>query len=77
LYCRSLVSEKRIVTPSGKPEWVEVSKHNHYLDCEAMNEAAGHLLNVQKIPVGTLRSTTQAGIVDTKRAADLAAMLAQ
>jgi phage terminase large subunit GpA-like protein len=55
-YCKQLVSEVRKVTPSGKPQWVMVSKRNHYLDCAALNEAAGHLLNVQKIPVGTTRA---------------------
>jgi phage terminase large subunit GpA-like protein len=55
-YCRQLVSEVRTVTPSGRAEWVQIGKRNHYLDCEAMNEAAGHLLNAQKIPVGMTRS---------------------
>ena len=30
------------------------------LDCEAMNEAAGHLLNVQKIPLDAQRHATNA-----------------
>lgn len=51
-YCRQLVSETRQVAPSGRADWIQVGKRNHYLDCEAMNEAAGHLLNVQKIPLG-------------------------
>jgi phage terminase large subunit GpA-like protein len=55
-YCRQLVSEVRKVTPSGRPQWVRISRRNHYLDCEAMNEAAGHLLAAQKIPVGTRRT---------------------
>lgn len=59
-YCRQLVSETRTVTPSGRAEWVQVGKRNHYLDCEAMNEAAGHLLNVQKIPVGMTRNAMPA-----------------
>ena len=59
-YCRQLVSENRTVTPSGRADWVQVGKRNHYLDCEAMNEAAGHLLNVQKIPIGGARAEAPA-----------------
>lgn len=55
-YCRQLCSEVRKVTPSGRPQWVAISRRNHYLDCEAMNEAAGHLLNVQKLPSGIKRA---------------------
>lgn len=54
-YCQQLVSEVRKLTPSGRPQWIRVSRRNHYLDCEAMNEAAGHLLNAQKIPLGAKR----------------------
>jgi phage terminase large subunit GpA-like protein len=54
-YCRQLVSEVRKVTPSGKPQWVLVSRRNHGLDLEAMNEAAGHMLAAQKISLGTRR----------------------
>lgn len=54
-YCRQLVSEVRQVTPTGRPQWVQLSRRNHYFDCEAMNEAAGHLLNVQKIPASARR----------------------
>ena len=70
--------EKRIVKPSGQPEWVQISKHNHFLDCEAMNEAAGHLLAAHKIPVGTVRESGDgANIVDVKRATAVANLLAQ
>jgi phage terminase large subunit GpA-like protein len=55
-YCRQLVSEVRKVTPTGRPQWVRISRRNHYLDVEAMNEAAGHLLAAQKIPVGARRT---------------------
>lgn len=56
-YCRQLVSETRTVTPSGKAQWLALSRRNHALDIEAMNEAAGHLLNVARIPVGSVRQT--------------------
>lgn len=55
-YCKQLVSEIRKVTPSGKPQWVQISRRNHYLDCEAMNEAAGHILNAHKLPTGIRRA---------------------
>jgi hypothetical protein len=48
-YCRQLVAETRIITDSGKPQWIERSRQNHYLDCEAMAAAAGFMLNVHHI----------------------------
>lgn len=48
-YCRQLVAEARVMTPSGKPQWVTRSRENHYLDAEAMAAAAGHMLNVQHL----------------------------
>jgi phage terminase large subunit GpA-like protein len=51
-YCRQLVSEVRTLGPSGKPIWVPVTRRNHFLDVEAMNEAAGHLIGAQKFRSG-------------------------
>lgn len=48
-YLKQLVAEARTVGPSGKPVWVERSRENHYLDCEAMAAAAGYMLNVQHL----------------------------
>jgi phage terminase large subunit GpA-like protein len=50
-YCRQLVSEARLKQPTGKVEWVQRSRDNHFFDCEAMQAAAGYLLNVQRIPL--------------------------
>jgi len=50
-YCHQIVSEARIKNPTGKVEWVQRSRDNHFLDCEAMQAAAGYLLNVQRIPL--------------------------
>ena len=50
-YCHQLVSEARMKLPTGKVEWVQRSRDNHFLDCEAMQAAAGYLLNVQRIPL--------------------------
>ena len=48
-YCMQLVSEARLKKPSGRAEWVQKTRDNHALDCEAMAYAAGYLLNVQRI----------------------------
>jgi phage terminase large subunit GpA-like protein len=48
-YCMQIVSEARVKTPNGKVKWVQRSKENHFLDCEAMQEAAGMLLNVRML----------------------------
>jgi len=50
-YCHQLVSEARLKQPTGRVEWVQRSRDNHFLDCEAMQAAAGYLLNVQRIPL--------------------------
>lgn len=49
-FCMQMVSEARVKHPSGRASWVQRSKANHYLDCEAQQAAAGHMLNVQRIP---------------------------
>lgn len=49
-YCRQLVSEARMVKPSGGPTWIRRTRDNHYLDCEALNAAAAHMLPVHLIP---------------------------
>jgi phage terminase large subunit GpA-like protein len=48
-YCIQLVSEARIKTKAGRPQWVQRSRDNHYLDAEAMAYAAGYILNVHRI----------------------------
>ncbi|MBO6755740.1 MAG: phage terminase large subunit family protein [Roseibium sp.] len=52
-YCRQVVSEARLKKPSGAVIWVQRSKDNHYFDCEAMQAAAGSLLNVSKLREGS------------------------
>ncbi|WP_412506796.1 terminase gpA endonuclease subunit [Roseovarius sp. SYSU LYC5161] len=53
-YCKQLTSEARVVV-EGKPVWVKRSRHNHFLDCEALCAAIGYALNVQRIPEGVER----------------------
>lgn len=54
-YCRQLVAEARVITDSGKPQWIQRSANNHYLDCEAMAAAAGYMLNVHHLREGVAR----------------------
>lgn len=55
-YCKQLTSEARVVV-EGKPVWVKRSRHNHFLDCEALCAAIGYAMNVQRIPEGVERRT--------------------
>lgn len=48
-YCQQLVAESRAVAPSGRVSWIRVRKENHYLDCEALNIAAAHILGVHTL----------------------------
>jgi phage terminase large subunit GpA-like protein len=57
-YCHQIVSEARLKLPTGKVEWVQRHRDNHFLDVEAMQAACGYLLNVQRIP---LRDSVQKG----------------
>lgn len=44
-FCMQMVSEARVKKASGQPYWVQRSKDNHYFDCEAMQAAAGAMIN--------------------------------
>jgi phage terminase large subunit GpA-like protein len=76
-YCRQLVSESRVVLPSGRAQWLALTRRNHALDLEAMNEAAGHLLNVARIPVGTSRQKQASGDAEPVKTPDMAALAAR
>lgn len=54
-YCQQIVSEARTKSPSGQAVWVQRSKENHYLDCEALAAAAGFQLNAHRIGDNTRR----------------------
>lgn len=49
-YCRQVVGEVRVKAANGPPEWKERGRHHDFLDCEAMQAAAGYLLNVHRMP---------------------------
>nr|WP_281275255.1 terminase gpA endonuclease subunit [Afifella aestuarii] len=55
-YCRQIVSEARLKKPSGQASWVRRSAENHYLDCEAMNAAAGYMLGVHRLTEAAVAS---------------------
>jgi len=66
-YAKQLVSEVRVVdTATGKPQWVQRSRQNHYLDCEALAMAIGYSLNVQRIPEGMLRERSETALADAQ-----------
>jgi hypothetical protein len=60
-YCHQLVSEARLKQPTGRVEWIQRSRDNHFLDIEAMQAAAGYLLNVQRIPLQNAQTRTRDG----------------
>ena len=49
-YMKQIISESKVRLPSGKVVWVEHTPQNHFLDCEALQAAAAHLLNTARIP---------------------------
>lgn len=49
-YCRQVVAETRGTSSSGKVVWERLRRENHYLDCEAMNAAAAHILRLHALP---------------------------
>lgn len=48
-YCQQIVAESRAVAPSGRVQWIRLRKENHYLDVEALNVAAAHILGVHTL----------------------------
>ena len=61
-YCHQIVSEARLKEPTGKVTWVQRSRANHFFDCEAMQAAAGYLLNVQRIPLQNKSETSKGSV---------------
>jgi phage terminase large subunit GpA-like protein len=45
-YCKQLVAETLIVDERGRATWKKLRRDNHYLDCEALNSAAAHILQL-------------------------------
>ena len=45
-YCKQIVSEARVRKPNGTAFWARRSRENHFLDCEAIQAALQHSLNL-------------------------------
>lgn len=52
-YCRQIVAESRISLPSGRRVWKRHERDNHYLDCEAMQAAGAHMLQIHRMRIKT------------------------
>lgn len=48
-YCRQVVSEARMRRSGGGVTWVQRSRHNHYLDAEALAYAAAKMLGLDRL----------------------------
>lgn len=48
-YCKQLVAEHRVTAPGGRFSWVRLHRENHWLDVEALNFAAAHIVGVQHL----------------------------
>ena len=55
-FCKAMVSEARLVKPSGRVTWQLINKNNHYFDCEALNVAAAYSLNLMTVTAETIRA---------------------
>lgn len=52
-YMEQILAESRVAKRSGQVVWVRSKKANHFLDCEVLNAAAGHLIGVHTIKATT------------------------
>ncbi len=70
-YLKQITAEAKVIKPSGQSVWVKIRKDNHYLDCEYMNVAAAHILQVDKltedIHINKQDEADQAGVVTVRR----------
>lgn len=48
-YCKQIVSEARVVKPSGKIVWVQIFRDNHFFDCEVLQVAAAYSVGLQSV----------------------------
>lgn len=74
-YCRQIVAEALLKKPSGQTQWVKKSRHNHYLDCEAMAAAAGDKNNVARLKKYSRTQKKEDGGKAVKGWADMAAAI--
>lgn len=55
-FCKAMVSEARLVKPSGRVAWQLIHKNNHFFDCEVNNIAAAYSLNMQTITTESVKA---------------------
>ena len=55
-YCKQLVSEARVVKPSGKIVWQRIAKDNHYFDTAVLQVAGAYSLNLQQLTAKVVAS---------------------
>lgn len=65
-FCKQIVSEARVRKPNGLPVWVQRSRENHFLDCEGLQAALAHSLNVHLISAPEPESVAQETVADTE-----------
>ena len=65
-YCKQLVSEARVVKPSGKIVWARVYKQNHYFDTAVLQVAGAYSLNLQQLTA----EVSNQQVKDRKRATE-------
>jgi phage terminase large subunit GpA-like protein len=59
-YCLQIVSEARVKKPSGRVQWVQRSRENHFLDCESMMAALASSMNLFKLTASHRRPAVPA-----------------
>lgn len=66
-YCKQLVSEARVVKPSGKVVWQRVYKQNHYFDTSVLQIAGAYSLNLQQLTAEVSAAQMKARKANTEK----------
>ncbi len=72
-YCKQLVSEARVVKPSGKIVWQRIARDNHYFDTAVLQVAGAYSLNLQSVtaesasPVKRRQRATEKSVASRER----------
>jgi phage terminase large subunit GpA-like protein len=48
-YCKQMTAEAKVQKDSGQTAWKTLRKDNHYFDCEVLNVAAAHILQMHLV----------------------------
>ena len=71
-FCKAMVSEARLVKPSGRIKWILIHSNNHYFDCEVNNLAAAYSLNLQTLSSDNVEAARAAAREREREAKELA-----